>query len=56
MNSRKEVVKILLQKVGVKVVLEDIKALKAHERETAKTFEMRKQRLREELLQHYGNS
>lgn len=55
LNSRKEVVKILLQRVGVKVVLEDIKALKAHQGERAGALEMRKQRLREQLLQLSGD-
>lgn len=55
LNSCKEVVKILLQRVGVKVVLEDIKALKAHQGERAGALEMRKQRLREQLLQLSGD-
>lgn len=44
--------KILLQRIGVEVVLEGITALKAHKNETAESLEMRKQRLREEVLQH----
>ena len=55
LNSRKEVVEILLQRIGVKVVLEDINALKVHNAETAEAFEMRKQRLREQLLQLQGD-
>ena len=53
-NSRKEVVKILLQRIGVKVVLEDIKALKMYDGETAGASETRKQWLREQLLQLQG--